>query len=115
MKIATPPSKNVEDRSGDTSVYAPHRNPAENKIANESRKRETEALAKKTREDVEKMGKKNPFYDTLQAMENWKPERRKNANIPIPSERPDPSEPYTKPTVMLPEDIKGGMKPKPRA
>jgi hypothetical protein len=109
VKSNLPPSKNVEDRSSDTSSYAPHRNPAENKIANESRAKEVAALARKGREDVKDWGKKNPAYDALKAMDDWESKPEKDANVPIPTERPDPNAPYVKPTVMLPRDDKGGM------
>lgn len=99
MKLTGRQSNNIEDRSMDTSIYAPHRNPALNKSINDARNAEANARLNQDAQNAKEWGKKNPAYDTLQSMDKWKaPPPMKDASIPIPTPRPDPSDP--KPTIF---------------
>jgi hypothetical protein len=132
MKSTLPPSKNVEDRTGDTSVYAPHRNPASMRAVSLSRTNEIKAAEERDLQRIKDLGEKNPLRDSLKGMDTEYRKALKHPDkskpIPIPTERPDPSKPYKRPTVFTslmdehgmrpeqddnqPDDIKGGMKPK---
>lgn len=136
MKKLDKQSTNIEDRRGDTSVNAPHRNPASMRAVNLSRTNEIKAAEERDRQRIKDLGEKNPMRDSLKGMDTQyrkalkHPDKRKP--IPIPTERPDPSKPYKRPTVFTylmdergmrpaeqddnqPDELKGGMLPKPRA
>lgn len=44
--------------------------------------------------------KNSPFTPMLKGMDKPSPKQSANAKIPIPTERPDPTKPYTKPKVF---------------
>lgn len=95
-------SKNVEDRSRDTSTTAfktdPDKNPALLRIKQQREKEYTdygEKVIKQTMSD-----KNNPFRKTLKHMDKPQSEPHPNSDIPIPTARPDPSVPYKRPKIF---------------
>lgn len=137
MKLSDKRSDNVEDRSRDTSVFAPHSNPNGNARLVHLRDVALKEASARDLKRAEDLGKDNPMAEMLGGMDReyrkarQHPSRKKS--VPVPTERPDPSEPYTRPTLwndddktkglmdgMRPSDqsepkTKGGMKPKPDA
>lgn len=104
MKSTLPPSKNVEDRSRDTSVFAPHSNPRGNAIINRSRLIE-EVVSRLTNSGNAQRAAGTSFEPMLAGMDKSYAQRKKqkrdpDARIPIPTERPDPTVPYKRPTVF---------------
>jgi hypothetical protein len=100
-------SKNVEDRSKDTSAGAfksnPHKNPALVRVDLQRRKEFQEFGKEKIKDTLD--NKKSPFRKMLKNMDKPIPPLNPNDKTPIPTERPDPSKPYTKPTVFT--NLKG--------
>lgn len=104
MKLTGRQSKNVEIAPSRSAQEAPHSNPfqgARGKLYEQDiafgRLQHQMNLSR-----AKELGKKNPMYKALKGMD--KPFKRdKNAAIPMPTPRPDPSKPYKKPTVMTGE------------
>jgi uncharacterized protein (TIGR02594 family) len=62
-------SVNVEDRSRDTSVYAPHRNPTSNLSVMQSRNAEVKAMTESDLQRIKTLGKTNPMAHELRGMD----------------------------------------------
>lgn len=100
-------SKNVEDRSQESSTTAfktdRTKNPAYLRVKEQREKEYAQygkEVIKKTLSD-----KGNPFRKMIKHMDKPQPKPKKHADIPIPTERPDPSKPYEHPKVFT--ELKG--------
>lgn len=101
MKLIGRQSTNIEDRTRDTSVSAPHRNPfdktaAYNQIIDQSRNRDNAMESMSGAKRGANM-KGNPFGKMLKGMNKAAAQPvSPMAKIPIPTPRPDNSKPLPK-------------------
>lgn len=95
-------SKNVEDRTQESSTTAFKTDRTKNPAYLRVKEQREEEYYEYGKEVIKKTmdNKKSPFRKMLKDMDKPLPKTKKHADIPIPTERPDPSKPYTKPTVF---------------
>lgn len=95
-------SKNVEDRTQESSTTAFKTDRTKNPAYLRVKEQREEEYYEYGKEVIKKTmdNKKSPFRKMLKDMDKPLPRTKKHADIPIPTERPDPSKPYTKPTVF---------------
>lgn len=95
-------SVNIEDQRGNSSASAfktdRTKNPAILRVKEQRRKELEEYGEKAVKQTMD--NKNSPFRKILKDMDKPLPHVKKHADIPIPTERPDPSKPYTKPTIF---------------
>ncbi len=92
-------SRNVEDRSRDTSVSAPHRNPQSVRAIVESRSAEMKSYEDRNRKTLgEAKRRKNSISPMLKGI-GKRLKSDPGAKIPIPTPRPTPDKNYKHPKL----------------
>lgn len=95
MKSLQKQSINVEDQRGNSSATAFKSNPKVNPaLVRVKKEREQEYADESNGAIANTMAGNSPFKDMLKDMSKPLPKQSSNASIPIPTARPDPSQPY---------------------